>query len=230
MGVYPWIYRLISRLEFKQSSDYIIDYTSSKFAARQRAIEQGKPLPETPDFCTKFFLAHEKSPETFSPLHVLAGAGANISAGSETTSIALVSILYHLISHPKKLEQLRDELEAAEATGGISRPITFAQSQLLEYFQAVVKEAMRLHPSAALPFWRIVPPEGATIAGQFFQAGVSPSGCPLHLMYPSDSCFVHSPWSELILGSRTTTRTSSDKMQTIFDRSAGWRPRLKQPP
>lgn len=174
-GVYPWIHRLVSQFDLGQANNYILAYTNTKFEARQKAADQGKPLADTPDFVTKFSLAHEKSPESFTQLHVFVGAGSNVAAGSETTSIALASILHNLINHPKKLERLRREFKDAESNGRISRPITFAQSRLLTYFQATVKEAMRLHPSAALPFWRVVPQGGATVAGQYFPAGVSTS-------------------------------------------------------
>ncbi|KAK5064352.1 hypothetical protein LTR84_000185 [Exophiala bonariae] len=170
-GVYPCIHRLISRLNPKQANNYLVDFTVSKLEARRIAFEQGKPLPDTLDFCTKFAVANEKSPETFSPLHVIVGAGSNIAAGSETTSIALSSILANLLNSPTVLQKVRQEIKNARDKGAVSRPITFAQAQGLKYLQAVVKEGMRLHPSAALPLWRNVPEGGATIAGQYFRAG-----------------------------------------------------------
>ena len=41
----------------------------------------------------------------------------------------------------------------------------------MPYFQAVIKEAMRLHPATGLPLWRVVPEGGATISGRYFPAG-----------------------------------------------------------
>jgi cytochrome P450 len=43
----------------------------------------------------------------------------------------------------------------------------------MPYLQAVIKEALRLHPAAALPLERVVPEGGATITGSFFPEGVS---------------------------------------------------------
>jgi len=54
---------------------------------------------------------------------------------------------------------------------GISDPITYAQAQKLEYFQACLKEAMRLQPAVGMHLPRSVPSGGAVLAGRFFPAG-----------------------------------------------------------
>lgn len=172
LGLYPWLYRFIFSLKLPEVEDPISSFTTASLEQRQKANEDGKPFKAT-TFCAKFAEAHEKDPENFTKLHLTGGATANIGAGSDTTSIALSSIMYNLIHHPSVLKRLREEFSDAEMSGRASRPITFAQSQQLEYFQAVVKEAMRLHPSTALPFWRVVPEGGITISGQYFPPGVS---------------------------------------------------------
>jgi hypothetical protein len=57
--------------------------------------------------------------------------------------------------------------------GGDSDPVTFAQAQKMPYLQAVLKEALRMHPATGLPLGRVVPEGGALIAGKMFPAGVS---------------------------------------------------------
>lgn len=44
----------------------------------------------------------------------------------------------------------------------------------MEYLQACVKEALRLHPATGLPLARVVPEGGTTLSGTYFPAGVSP--------------------------------------------------------
>ncbi|CZS88735.1 uncharacterized protein RAG0_00377 [Rhynchosporium agropyri] len=43
----------------------------------------------------------------------------------------------------------------------------------LPYLQAVIKEALRVHPATGLPMQRVVSPEGTAIAGQFIPGGAS---------------------------------------------------------
>jgi cytochrome P450 len=97
---------------------------------------------------------------------------SNIIAGSDTTAVSLSSILYHLLKHPKTLQRLRAELQEFEAKGECGNPkVSFKEAQNMPYLQAVIKEALRVHPATGLPLWRVVPPEGAEICGHHFKGG-----------------------------------------------------------
>ena len=97
---------------------------------------------------------------------------SNIIAGSDTTAISLSAILYYLLKNPKTLSKLRSEIEEAEGNNHCDSPNpTFKQSQTLQYLQAVIKEALRLHAATGLPLWRVVPAGGAQISGRFFPEG-----------------------------------------------------------
>ncbi|MBE3045160.1 cytochrome P450 [Candidatus Bathyarchaeota archaeon] len=77
-----------------------------------------------------------------------------------------------MLRNPVCFERLRGEVDqhAAEKGGGY---VTFKDSQGMPYLQAVIKEALRMHPATGLPLERVVPAGGATISGYFFQEGVS---------------------------------------------------------
>lgn len=70
------------------------------------------------------------------------------------------------------MPQLRSELNEADAVGKLSSPIKYNEAQALPYLQACIKEGLRMHPATGLPLARVVPPEGATVAGTFFPGGV----------------------------------------------------------
>ncbi|KAH8645563.1 cytochrome P450, partial [Ilyonectria robusta] len=89
------------------------------------------------------------------------------------TSISLTSVIFHLCKFPDVLAKLRNELENAVRRGDITDPITFKQAQNMPYLQAVIKEALRIHPATGLILGRVVPDGGATIAGRFFPAGTT---------------------------------------------------------
>lgn len=99
--------------------------------------------------------------------------GMNIGAGSDTTGIALSTIIYHLVQKPECMEKLREELATAARDGKLSHPVTFQQGHSLPYLQAVIKEALRVHPAVGTILARVVPQGGATLAGTYFSQGVS---------------------------------------------------------
>ncbi|KAI0401531.1 cytochrome P450 [Xylaria palmicola] len=142
-------------------------------AARKRDEEEGEEeaaVAVAEPFLSKFLARHERDPDGFTIDHVLAGCTANMAAGSDTTGISLAAILYYLLRHPACLGRLRDEIASFRAQGLLSDGFGFKETQQMPYLQAVVKEALRMHPATGLPLERVVPEGGATICGRFFPA------------------------------------------------------------
>ena len=94
------------------------------------------------------------------------------------------SFFYHVLSSSKTYTNVLAELDKAVAAGEIPAKgnISFAQAQNLQYFQAALKEAMRVRPAVGVNITRYAPPEGAELEGQFFPGGtrVSVNGWVLH--------------------------------------------------
>lgn len=84
------------------------------------------------------------------------------------------SFFFHLLSDKRVYAKLLDEFAQATSDGTIplSGNITWNEAQRLDYFQACLKETMRLRPAVGLNIARIVPPEGAELDGEFFPGGV----------------------------------------------------------
>jgi cytochrome P450 len=77
-----------------------------------------------------------------------------------------------LLKNPSKMEKLLQQLDEADAAGKLSNPVSYKETQIhLPYFGAVMKEAMRVHPSVGLLLERHVPTGGATICGEYIPAG-----------------------------------------------------------
>ena len=85
------------------------------------------------------------------------------------------SFFYHVLSSPETYKAVLAEIDNAVRDGVIPAQgnITWAQSQNLAYFQAAMKEAMRVRPAVGLNITRLVPPEGTELDGQFFPGGTS---------------------------------------------------------
>lgn len=157
-----------------------VDFVNQNITERMQTLESPDKLSRpTPDFLSKIATLHKKDPDTYTDIHVFTACAQNIVAGSDTTSITLNSIFYHLCRHERVLSILRTEIDSAFMDDRLSSSMSFAQAQKLPYLQAVIKEALRMHPATGLPMWRDVPAGGAMISGQFFPAGVSFCNIPL---------------------------------------------------
>jgi cytochrome P450 len=82
-------------------------------------------------------------------------------------------MLYLMAKNPSTMRKLQQEIDDMSAKGLISDPVTYQQSCKMPYLQAVMKEAMRIHPATGLTLARVVPKGGAVLAGRKFKAGVS---------------------------------------------------------
>lgn len=151
---------------------YLETFARDAMSRRTQSRVSDKPgadVDETSpkDFLEKFSEAHDRDAESFTAGHVFQGLMTNVVAGSDTTSSSLTATMYYLLTTPRVLRKLREEVAAAE----LSSPITFKEAQAMPYLQAVVQEALRMHPAVGLPLERVVPPGGAEICGQHFPAG-----------------------------------------------------------
>ena len=86
-------------------------------------------------------------------------------AGSDTTAIALRSAIDGLLTHPECYRKLQAEIDQRRTNGNLSLPVKYSEAQQMPYLQAVLKEAMRYHPSTGFIMERHVPKGGATICG-----------------------------------------------------------------
>lgn len=172
--VHQWV-GLISRTfrlkpPFQAVSDFIGTHIEEREKARKARGDNNHDGDGRRDFLEKLLDLEASGKNTREDTWT--ACTQNIAAGSDTTSIALSSVVYYLLKHPRALEKLRRELRDAEAARLVSRPITFKEAQALPYLQAVIMETMRIHPAIGQPITRVVPEGGATIGGYYFGAGV----------------------------------------------------------
>jgi len=94
------------------------------------------------------------------------------------------SFFWHVLADERVHKTLIKEVDEAVRTGALppSGHVSWAQGQSLGYFQACLKEAMRVRPAVGVNITRLVPPEGAELDGQFFPGGtrIAVNGWVLH--------------------------------------------------
>ncbi|CAM0880507.1 unnamed protein product [Alopecurus aequalis] len=84
------------------------------------------------------------------------------AAGTDTTSTAMEWTIAELVTHPKIMRKLQDEIRAV--VGVAEHVVTEDHLDKLHYLKAVVKETLRLHPPVPLLVPR-EPPKDAEILG-----------------------------------------------------------------
>ena len=96
-----------------------------------------------------------------------------LGAGADTTSIAILAVLGALVTHPKLLSRLQQEIDEAYKTIGLEQQdgISYNDAIRLPYLSAVIKESMRLHPSLSFQLSRYAPAGGIQIGRHFLPEG-----------------------------------------------------------
>lgn len=155
------------------STNHVVKFTLEQVQARMSEPSDRK------DFLGSFLQAHKENPQLVDKRQVLSYANSNVFAGSDTTAISLRSILYYMLKNPHVLERVLAEIDTVVGDRDCDvDPISYAESNQMLYFQAVLKEAMRMHPAVGLLLERKVPMGGLHIAGQWLPGGTVVGICP----------------------------------------------------
>lgn len=85
------------------------------------------------------------------------------------------SFFWQILSDQRVYARIQEEIKTAVADGTVPATgnVSWNEAQNLPYFQACMKEAMRVRPAVGLNIARLVPPEGAEVDGQSFPGGVT---------------------------------------------------------
>lgn len=171
VGVYSEFHRPLAGLQSKLAPEGNGMASMVAFTQKQLQLRGSDGISKQQsegDFLSKLLQLHSTDPEKVTIGDVFGTCMTNIGAGSDTTSISLGSVIYHLCRYPDTMATLQNEIDTMGIEGKISNPVTFAETQQMPYLQAVIKEALRMHPATGLPLGRVVPAGGKLIAGYHF--------------------------------------------------------------
>ncbi|RYP62235.1 hypothetical protein DL769_007389 [Monosporascus sp. CRB-8-3] len=110
-----------------------------------------------------------------------------IIAGGETTAAFLSGITFYLVQYPEVLRKLESEIRTAFKS---EDEINAISTNKLVYFNACVKEGLRLTPAVPFGHPRVVPPGGDVVCGQRLPGGTKLS-IMAWAMYRSERNFKH---------------------------------------
>ncbi|KAH7161004.1 cytochrome P450 [Dactylonectria macrodidyma] len=166
----------------------------------RRRLDKGIPDRPSQDFMSKVLEDRDGKSRHLPFPQLVAEAGVFMSAGSDTTTSALSSTLYFLLSNPKCLQKLQEEVETRISLTEPCDIISYDLVRDLPYLRACIDETMRLRPPLAYPLQRlVVSPEGVMIAGHHVKPGtvVAVSPYTIHrnkTLYPNPDEFNPDRW------------------------------------
>ena len=143
------------------------------------------------DFPT--FIQTAKSSKTpFPPLYSLSEAVDLLLAGTDTLSITLVNILYHLSQSPGLIQRLQQEVDSTDSN-------SLASLERLPLLTATIKEGLRLSHGVLGRLPRIAPSGGWDFEGVHVPGGtiISSSAPVVHYdpsIFPNPHVFVPDRW------------------------------------
>ena len=101
-------------------------------------------------------------------------------AGSDSTASTMQSFFWLVMSHPRVHAALTSEIEEAVRAGTVPATgnVQWTESQGLVYFQACLKEALRIHNPVPMGLPRVAPKGGLTIGDKTLPEGTTVSVSP----------------------------------------------------
>ncbi|EGP91812.1 unnamed protein product [Zymoseptoria tritici ST99CH_3D1] len=185
MGIFSWAHRWV----YKYSSNlpgmrggglpYLASTVrkelDSRIAQRGKEEKDGgrvHDLDAPRDFLDLALDAEKDPDKAMTMRHVYAMLLSNVVAGSDTTAVSLSSVIFYVARDPRVLARLREELDQAVQDGKATPDCAaFRETQDMPYFQACIKEGLRLTAATGLPLWRVVPAGGVEMLGHYFPEG-----------------------------------------------------------
>ena len=125
---------------------------------------------DEPDLLASLMKLHTAKEDRFRPSWVLGITLTNFGAGHDTTTLALSSTLYLILTHSPTKQRLLHELREAGITPSSSYHDIV---QGVPYLLACMKEAQRLIPPLGIFMQRVVPLTGANMCGYHIPPGTN---------------------------------------------------------
>ncbi|KIX08598.1 uncharacterized protein Z518_03254 [Rhinocladiella mackenziei CBS 650.93] len=183
IGQVPWLDHIFRRnplwnyIPWMATKNALVTRTALAQLDKRNNPPPGEKV-EYRDLLNSLIEAQKQHPEALGPGDVFAIAHGAIFAGSDSTASTMQSFFWHVLSNRRVYDKLINEIMTAD----LSEMVSYNEAQNLPYFQACLKEAMRISPAVGLNITRKVPPGGAEIDGVKLPAGtaVAVNGWVLH--------------------------------------------------
>ncbi|KAF5020470.1 hypothetical protein F66182_7509 [Fusarium sp. NRRL 66182] len=146
-----------------------VEYTIKILTEYQQQVASGACKRKPVDLFIDKYSSLKETVDFVDDDQVLHWLMLNVLAGGDSMAGAMRSPAYHMVKNPAVHKKLVAELRAADLTLPVPRWKEISQ---LPYFDAAMREAMRISPGLGLILEREVPPGGLQLTdGRFIPAG-----------------------------------------------------------
>lgn len=185
-----------------------------------RDTQEGQEVDEDPpgeekDLLASLMKLHADKEARFHPAWVLGISLTNFGAGHDTTTITLTSCVWNIAKHAEVQKRLQREFQEKRITRESSYTDIVGE---VPYLWAVMKESMRLFPAIGFMMPRVVPKDGAKVAGRYLPAGTT-IGVSLYATHSDSSMF---PNPKKFLPERWLSDGTKEKKREIGRLDACW--------
>ncbi|KAL8299067.1 hypothetical protein RB597_007627 [Gaeumannomyces tritici] len=176
VGQMPWLDMWLGKdprcpVKFaRYSSTFMYCVRRTAERGTQRASKGVARGADRSNFLNNFFEAKELYPDTIGDNEVVSYLIMNVLAGANTTFFVQKAITYYIFKSPAVKARLVAELDGV---GFTSSPPPYAETKDLQYFKAVIREGLCMHPVLGGVLERVVPAEGLRLPDGT-QVGMNP--------------------------------------------------------
>ncbi|KAL4961348.1 cytochrome P450 [Aspergillus stella-maris] len=154
---------ILGRMRFEEG---LMDIATTQVQKFKQELDT-RPANAPCTFVQRLLLNQKANTESLTHREIVTHALGNITAGSDTTSTTMRTIIYHTLKNPDSYRKLCEEVRS-HCT---ACPVPFTTAKNLPYLNAVIKEALRIHFAMAIMLGRTAPRDGATIGGFYMPPG-----------------------------------------------------------
>ncbi|KAF7377407.1 Cytochrome P450 oxidoreductase [Mycena sanguinolenta] len=151
---------------------------TGRMDSRFKGYAQQDISPGHEDMFWMLMAAENPDGSKYSLEQVRAAVGLILGAGSDTTAIIMRAMVRFIVGDAEIYRKVEKEINDAVNLGEIQFPLSNRDAEKLPYFQACLKETLRLHPPISWTLSRRVGAGGMHIAGRFFAEGTEVSMSP----------------------------------------------------
>ena len=167
-GIWWFAERMIPKKQVEARDLFVkssIEYTQDRIRLEAKRDDNARP-----DLIGQLLKETKKQDRPLTEPEIASEAAVLIAAGSETTSVLLSGLTYHLLRTPEAMTKLKAEIRSSFTK---IDDINVRSVAKLQYLNLVIEEGLRIFGPASMVTHRVIPAAGHQVLGEWVPGHVS---------------------------------------------------------